>query len=355
MKKTLALTILFAAVLLIVPRPATAGSTGLSLALEEANGLAANGKIYFGATVPNFADLAKFESDARKKVSIFLWFQQWGGTNSSFNPALMNQVRNHGSIPLLSWGPWKGQAYGKNQPKYALQNIIDGKFDAYITGFAKAAKAWKHPFFLRFAHEMNGDWYSWSEVTNGNSPGQYVQAWQHVHDIFTEVGASNVTWVWCPGRVMGRGVALDNLQEMYPGDSYVDWAGMDGYNAGNDNLGWQTFSEVFTPLYNKILSITSQPIMIAETSCGELGGGHKSYWISDALSTQLPDNFPGVKALVWWNINNDKTANWTIESSPSAQKAFATAIQSSYFSSNNYGSLSQSPIPPPDLLDETGP
>jgi beta-mannanase len=154
---------------------------------------------------------------------------------------------------------------------------------------------------------------------------------------------------------MGRGVALDNLQEMYPGDSYVDWAGMDGYNAGNDNLGWQTFSEVFTPLYNKILSITSQPIMIAETSCGELGGGHKSYWISDALSTQLPDNFPGVKALVWWNINNDKTANWTIESSPSAQKAFATAIQSSYFSSNNYGSLSQSPIPPPDLLDETGP
>src|SRR5271157_4758823 len=115
MKKTLALTILFAAILLIVPRLATAGSAGPSPGLEEGSGLAANGKIYFGAAVPNFADLAKFESDARKKVSIFLWFQQWGGTNSSFNPALMNQVRNHGSIPLLSWEPWKGQAYGKNQ------------------------------------------------------------------------------------------------------------------------------------------------------------------------------------------------------------------------------------------------
>ncbi len=264
MKKTLALTILFAAILLIVPRLATAGSTGSSLGLEEGNGQAANGKIYFGAYALN---ITQFEHDARKKVSIVHWFQRWGDLDNSFDTAMMNQVRNHGSIPLLSWEPWKGLAYGKNQPKYSLQNIMDGQFDVYITKFAKAAKAWKHPFFLRFAHEMNGDWYPWSEVVNGNSRGQYVQAWQHVHDIFTEVGALNVTWVWCPGRVMGRGISLDDLQEMYPGDSYVDWAGMDGYNAGNDNLGWQTFSEVFTALYNTILSITSQPIMIAETSC----------------------------------------------------------------------------------------
>jgi beta-mannanase len=347
MKKIRALIILFAAVLLIAPKLVPAGSTGLNLGQEEGNALAANGKMYFGAYATN---ITKFEQDAKKKVSIIHWFQRWEGPGNSFDAAMMNRVRNHGSIPLLSWEPWKGLKYGKNQPKYSLQHIIDGAFDTYITEFAEAAKAWKHPFFLRFAHEMNGDWYPWSEVVNGNSQGQYVLAWQHVHDIFTKVGALNVTWVWCPGRVMGRGVLLDELQEMYPGDTYVDWVGMDGYNAGNDRLGWQTFSRVFTPLYNKILSITSLPIMIAETSCGEYGGGHKWYWITDALSTQLPDNFTGVKALVWFNADNDKTANWEIESSPSAQKAFATAVQSSYFSSNIYGSLSQSPIPAPDEI-----
>lgn len=352
MKKIPAMLVVFAMILLIVPKFATAGNTGLSLSPEEESDLTANGKIYFGAYAVN---ISKFENDARKKVSIIHWFQRWEGVNSSFDTAMMNQVRNHGAIPLLSWEPWKGLQYGKNQPKYSLENIINGKFDTYITSFARAAKAWQHPFFLRFAHEMNGDWYPWSEVANGNSRGQYVQAWQHVHDIFTDVGASNVTWVWCPGRVFGRGLSLADLQEMYPGDSYVDWVGMDGYNAGNDGLGWQTFSKVFTALYNEILSITSLPMMIAETSCGEYGGGHKSYWISDALSTQLPLYFTHVKALVWFNDNNDIMAPWEIESSPSAQKAFATAVQSSYFASNNYGGLSQSPIPAADLLDEIEP
>jgi beta-mannanase len=30
---------------------------------------------------------------------------------------------------------------------------------------------------------MNGNWFSWSERTNVNQPGEYVAAWRHVHDI----------------------------------------------------------------------------------------------------------------------------------------------------------------------------
>ena len=45
---------------------------------------------------------------------------------------------------------------------------------------------------------MNGSWFPWSEGVNGNRAGEYVAAWRHVHDIFTAVGATNVTWVWCP-------------------------------------------------------------------------------------------------------------------------------------------------------------
>ncbi len=52
---------------------------------------------------------------------------------------------------------------------------------------------------------------------NGDQPGEFVAAWRHVHDIFTSVGATNATWVWCPytviasdfeGRAVLRGAGL---------------------------------------------------------------------------------------------------------------------------------------------------
>jgi len=74
---------------------------------------------------------------------------------------------------------------------------------------------------------MNGNWYPWSEQVNGNHPSQFVQAWQHVHDIFTKLGVTNVTWVWSPNVEYGGSIPLS---ELYPGSNYVDWVGIDGYN-----------------------------------------------------------------------------------------------------------------------------
>ena len=54
---------------------------------------------------------------------------------------------------------------------------------------------------------MNGNWFAWMEGVNGNQPGEYVAAWRHVHDIFTAVGATNVSWVWCPNVDPGRKLA----------------------------------------------------------------------------------------------------------------------------------------------------
>ena len=101
----------------------------------------------------------------------------------------------------------------------------------YLRQYASEAKAWGHPFFLRFASEMNGSWVSWSERHSGNSAGQFVQAWRHVHDIFTSVGATNVTWVWCPNT---ENAYTTPLEDLYPGNAYVDWAGIDGYNFSTD-------------------------------------------------------------------------------------------------------------------------
>ena len=155
--------------------------------------------IYYGVHATSWlrdlTPVTTFEQDAKKPVAIVMWYQGWGAAKErEFEPSWMDNVRAHGSIPSITWEP-QDYTKGVDQPAYSLQNIINGHFDAYIVQWAKASKAWGHPYFLRFAPEMNGYWFPWSESANGNKAGQYVQAWRHVHDIFTALGVKNVTWV----------------------------------------------------------------------------------------------------------------------------------------------------------------
>jgi hypothetical protein len=307
-------------------------------------------RLYYGVHVPGWLDdlsrVTAFEGNAKKAVSIVMWYQGWGLSDGSqnFQPTWMENVRKHGVIPLVTWEPWLYTAspasHGVDQPAYSLQKIINGDFDAYITRWAEASKAWGYPYFLRFAHEMNGNWYPWSELMNENSSGQYVQAWRHVHDLFTGQGVTNVTWVWSPNIEYTGCIPLERL---YPGNSYVDWIGMDGYNWGTlNNHRWQTFAEVFQQTYQNILKLsTGKPLMIAEMASTE-AGGNKASWIADAYMTQLPTFFPEIKAVIWFN--ESKETDWRIESSPAAQAAFASAVASSLYASNEYARFS-CPIP----------
>ena len=108
------------------------------------------------------------------------------------------------------------------------------------------AKAWGHPFFLRFDWEMNTNWFP-AASTRTATAGEYVRMWRHVHDIFTQVGATNVTWVWCPNVEYRR--LRQAAAELYPGDAYVDWTCLDGYNWGTNPRrdAWRSFTTVFRP------------------------------------------------------------------------------------------------------------
>jgi beta-mannanase len=155
-------------------------------------------------TVTKQNTITNFVSDAQKDVSIINMFNSWtSGTSTngtvSFPATAMDFIRGHGSIPLFSWQP-QNSSLGTTQ-SFTLANIMNGVYDPYITNWATAARNWGHPFFLRLAHEMNGNWYPWCAGVNGNTASQYVKMWRHVHDLFTGVGATNVTWVWCVNTV----------------------------------------------------------------------------------------------------------------------------------------------------------
>jgi beta-mannanase len=315
-------------------------------------------KIYWGANIEgssygygsppwDWRGVDTFQSHAGKALSLLALGSNWGSSSNFFPTDAMTTIRNHGSIPFYNWASMTPGG-GASESSYQLSDIINGAYDSYITKFAQDAKAWGHPFFLRFDWEMNlAGTYPWVEAVNGNSSGQYVQMWRHVHDIFTKVGANNATWVWCPNAEYNG--SLKPLTSLYPGDSYVDWTCIDGYNWGTNPWyphTWQTFSQVFGPTYSNVTGTVapSKPVVIGETASSEYGGS-KASWITDMLGTQLPKSFTKVKAFLWFNWK-DK-ADWPIETSSSAQSAFASGIKSSYYASNGYASLGGTKVPLP--------
>jgi hypothetical protein len=314
---------------------------------QKPEGLLPDGDPYWGASLSSSSTsaIANFEADTHKNISIFSFGQAWmngSGQLVPFNTSLFNSVRSMGIIPMYSWEPWQS-CCGKSQPNWTLAKVSGGTYDSYIRSWATSAKNWGHPFFLRMGHEMNGNWYPWSERVNGNSAGQFVTMWRHVHNIFTSVGATNVYWVWCPNIV---GTGSTPLPELYPGDSYVDWTCLDGYNwAGTRNAPWQTITQVFRggkvtshDSYAEVLAVApSKPMMIGETASSEKGGS-KAEWITSALTHELPTNLPQAKAVVWENIALDG-ADWPIETSPSATSAFANAIAGGYWEPNVYSGI----------------
>ncbi len=327
--------------------------------------------IYWGALVdgkvPSSTNMqgvfSAFETRSGKGMSIIHWGQPWkmgDGSWGEFQTSYFNNVRSHGSIPMINWSSQKLGA-GINQADFQLRDIYNGNYDAYITRWATDAKNWGHPLFMRFDHEMNGWWYPWGEgktsagtIVNGNSAGDFVQAWRYIHDIFTSVGARNVTWVWAPNQI-GNNSKYPTLSTLYPGDAYVDWTALDVYNKYNTWVGLNpllTASGGITWLknsYNIVLNIApNKPMMLAEFASVEAGDGgtKKAAWIRDALTTQIPTNFPKIKAVVWmnWDINAGRT--YPIESSQAATNAWANGIGSAIYAANQYSGLNTSPIPP---------
>jgi hypothetical protein len=298
--------------------------------------------------------VSKLEETVGKQLSLVHFAAPFADCSSSpcsfyeFPTESMEDVRNHGAIPFFSWSS-QSTPSRIDEPDFQLADVISGTYDDYIREFAEEARDWGHPFFLRFNWEMNGNWFPWSEGVNGNQSGESVAAWRHVHDIFSSVGASNVSWVWCPN--VDPGDEFSDIGPLYPGDEYVDWTSLDGYNWGTNPTRparWMTFDQLYNSTYHRIVDTIapSKPMVIGEVGTTEYGGS-KAAWIKEMLE-DVPTEYPAIRGLLWFDkYVPGEDMDWPIDSSQSATSAFASGIQSSSYVGNQYSSLSAGAIPPP--------
>jgi beta-mannanase len=261
-------------------------------------------------------NISSFQTMIGKKLAVVLWYVHW---QNPFPSAEADTVNANGSTPLITWEPWITHELG------TLEAIASGSYESYVRSFLQAAKAWGKPLFLRFAHEMNGNWYPWDGVHN--DPEKYKRAWIYICNIKKELKADNVSLVWCPNNTNQPDASWNTVAAYYPGDDYVDWVGMDGYNWGYEK--WQSFDAVFSSVYNTLTSLTSKPLMIGEFAAAEQGGS-KADWITDAFA-RIKSNYPRIKLFCWFNIKKER--DWRVNSSSSSEAAFKSVLQDSYFSS----------------------
>jgi glycosyl hydrolase family 26 len=259
----------------------------------------------------------RFEQDARRHADVVMWFADWAHT-ASFDTRQAAAIAARGSVAEITWEPWdSSKGLRTPQPRYRLARIIRGDFDAYIRRWARQMASYGRPLRLRFAHEMNGSWYPWAERANGNHRGEYARAWRHVHAIFDAAGAGNVTWVWSP-------VAGNVRREEYPGSGEVDVLGVSGFNGGSRLFRgtWRSFAVAFGPALDAAHALDpAKPVEVSEVASLETGGS-KAAWIRGMFDEVRRRRW--IRALVWFNLR--KEADWRIESSPSARRAFARGL-----------------------------
>jgi hypothetical protein len=277
------------------------------------------------------------ESKIGKKFAQVMWYMDW---TSEFPAQECERLYQSDYLPHITWEPW----LGGDTNSIRLDDISAGYYDDYIKNWAKAAKEWGKPYFLRVGHEFNGNWYPWSVPANRMDDSKYVRAYRHIHNIFSKAGATNVLWVWCVNNASSLPYKNEFITNAYPGSNYVDWLGIDGYNFGLQpgfDFGWYSFDELFAEIYTTlVLHYPDKPIMLGEFASGNVGG-NKVEWILDMVES-LERKYPAIKSFVWFNLN--KEAEWQIDLDPEMASTFYEAVSNQYFLSSSKDILNMTEI-----------
>jgi hypothetical protein len=239
------------------------------------------------------------------------------------------------------------------------------------------------PVFVRFAHEMNGSWYAWSQ-----NPVDYVSAFRTVADEVHQRAPGSVV-VWAPNYGGGypfeggdyaaqpgtdEFAALDtdgdgkltmdddSYGPYYPGDAYVDWVALTNYHWGNSYPWGENelpepgqFAEQLTGTYEGLLGDErgvpnfyedyavdrDKPLAIAETSAlynntsddGASNYDIKMAWAEQVFAPEIATEFPRMKMLLWFEYLKEEGGttgliDWRVTHDPEILAGYQSLLPS---------------------------
>lgn len=235
----------------------------------------------------------------------------------------MTPVWRAGSVPLVTWLPYTDA--GEETSPDITQEIAAGEYDSFIEEWATQLRDWTMPngrggrkrrLYFRPAHEMNGNWFPWS-ATDGAGADAYVEMWRRMYEIFAQAGLDETTiqWVWAPNADEVGGVRAERY---YPGDEYVDWVGLDGFNFGETQSysSWRTPEDVFSGMLGRLRDLTDKPVALTEFASSSYRDGTyrpaaKAAWIREVFAFVADHD---IRMACWFNAEKSGVdeADWAV-------------------------------------------
>jgi mannan endo-1,4-beta-mannosidase len=254
--------------------------------------------IYTNGAPASYGGVRAFTSATGARPDVVMYYSGWF---VPFPTAFADTVASNGAVPLVQMNP----------DKISLAAIAAGRYDGYLSQYAETVRAYRHPVIVSFGHEMNGSWYSWGY--RHTSAARFVAAWRHIVTLFRALGARNVTWLWTVNIVNNtQDGTIPSPARWWPGRSYVNWVGIDGYYL---EPNWH-FVPLFGPTIATVRTLTQDPILIAETGATPASG----------QTAKIADVFAGIRlydllGFVYFDATNYQGQDFSI-SSPAALTAF---------------------------------
>ena len=196
---------------------------------------------------------------------------------------------------------------------------------------------------------MNGSWFPWSEGVNGNGPGEYVAAWRRVHDIFTAVGATNATWVWCPYGDAETRAGAD--APLYPGGALRRLDLPRRLQLGRERDQPAALAQLRRDLRasyerSRRRSRRDKPMMLAETASNG-NGGAKAAWIRGMFEADRHQISGGSAASIWFNQFDRDVRLADRDLGRQRPRRSPEESGKHPYRGNRFGAIAASPIPPP--------
>ena len=285
----------------------------------------------FGARVAldaNYTDVQHwsaqlaFESDVGREMDLdkesYAFDQRFPGAYEYWS-------RNQGRYMYLDWN-----VIMLNGTVLKWADIASGKYDATIDTLAAGLKAFASPVFLQFSHEPEG------LAGLAGTAQNFVSAYQHVHDRLQADGVTNVSYVF---TLLAYSYRMGQADQYYPGSSYVDLLGADGYNwytCPGHTQTWTSLQDVFSSFHDYGVAKGKQ-MVISEWGSVEdsVIPGRKAQWISDA--SVILQTWPEVKVVSYFD-NGPPAANcsWWVNTTPASLAAYAAMATNPYFATRSF-------------------
>jgi hypothetical protein len=249
------------------------------------------GRIYHSA-FPDFGGtedevtggrIDEFEALAGKKIAWSYFSNNWLDS-LTFPGGAVEVISGKRSVPFIRLMFRSVFEENREDPKYKMRDILNGKYDNAIKAWADEAGSCGVALLVEFGTEVNGRWFPWNGAYSGggktdlygdpdypDGPEIFRDSYRHIIDLCNQQGCDNITWFFHIDLNDDPEAWWNEPVYYYPGDDYIDWIGISTYGPLERGDDYAEPAEMLRQAYQNMKTISEKkPYAILEFGITEL-------------------------------------------------------------------------------------